>query len=104
VDWWPLSLYVNNDVKPYGDKDVRWAISHYIDRQQLIEVAYLGASTVSSLPMPPVQAAAAVFRRGEGLACEIQYAGINPKKGDALLEGRGFKKKATCGRERTASR
>ena len=38
VDWWPISLYVNNDVKPFDDKDVRWAISHYIDRQQLIEV------------------------------------------------------------------
>ena len=27
-----LSLYVNNEVKPFDDRDVRWALSHYIDR------------------------------------------------------------------------
>ena len=27
VDWWPISLYVNNEVKPFDDKDVRWALS-----------------------------------------------------------------------------
>jgi len=32
VDWWPISLYVNNDVKPFDDKDVRWALSYYLDR------------------------------------------------------------------------
>ena len=26
VDWWPISLYVNNEVKPYDEPDVRWAI------------------------------------------------------------------------------
>ena len=42
VDWWPISLYVNNEVKPFDDKEVRWAISNYIDRKQVIEVGYLG--------------------------------------------------------------
>ena len=32
VDWWPISLYVNNEVKPFDDRDVRWALSYYIDR------------------------------------------------------------------------
>ena len=27
MDWWPISLYVNNEVKPFDDKDVRWALS-----------------------------------------------------------------------------
>ena len=25
MDWWPLSLYVNNERPPFNDKDVRWA-------------------------------------------------------------------------------
>ena len=28
VDWWPISLYVNNEAKPFDDKDVRWALAY----------------------------------------------------------------------------
>src|SRR5437763_1566761 len=47
MDWWPISLYVNNERPPFNDRDVRWALSYYIDRQQLVEVGYLGASGAS---------------------------------------------------------
>ena len=93
VDWWPISLYVNNEVKPFDDKDVRWAISHYIDRQQVIEVAYLGAETVSTLPMPPYKPLLPYFDAVKHLLAKYNTIEFNPKKGDALLEGKGFKKK-----------
>jgi peptide/nickel transport system substrate-binding protein len=93
VDWWPLSLYVNNEVKPFDDKDVRWAVSHYIDRQQIIDVAYLGAETVSTLPMPPYKPLLPYFDAVKDLLAKYNTIEFNPKKGDALLEGKGFKKK-----------
>jgi len=52
VDWWPISLYLNNDVKPFDDKDVRWRYRTHIDRGILIDVGYLGAARSRSLPMP----------------------------------------------------
>jgi peptide/nickel transport system substrate-binding protein len=93
VDWWPLSLYVNNEVKPFDDKDVRWAVSHYIDRQQVIDVAYLGAETISTLPMPPYKPLLPYFDVVKDLLAKYNTVEFNPKKGDALLEAKGFKKK-----------
>jgi len=92
VDWWPVSLYVNNEVKPYDDKDVRWAISHYIDRTQLIDVAYLGASQVSSLPMPDYPPLRPYFDSVKDLLAKHDTLAFDPKKGDALLAAKGFKK------------
>jgi peptide/nickel transport system substrate-binding protein len=94
VDWWPISLYVNNEVKPFDDKDVRWALSYYIDRQQLIDVGYLGASQVSSLPMPPYPPLMPYFAAVKDLLTKYDTLAFEPKKGDALLSGKGFKKEA----------
>ena len=94
VDWWPISLYVNNEVKPFDDKDIRWALSMYIDRQQLIDVAYLGACTVSALPMPaykPLQPFADSIKDKLAKYDTLEH---NPKKSDALLIARGYKKGA----------
>ncbi len=93
VDWWPISLYLNNEVKPYDDKDVRWAISYYTDRQQIIDVGYLGAETSSALPMPPYPPLQPYFDVVKDLLAKYNTLEFNPKKGDALLQAKGFKKK-----------
>jgi peptide/nickel transport system substrate-binding protein len=95
VDWWPLSLYVNNEVAPFNDKDVRWALSHYIDRKQIVEVGFLGASQVSALPMPPYKPLLPYFDAVKDLLAKYDTLEFNPKKGDALLSARGFKKQGS---------
>ena len=92
VDWWPLSLYVNNDVKPFDDRDVRWALSHYIDREQVVNVAFLGASQVSSLPLPPYAPLLPYFDAVKDLLAKYDTLKFDPKKGDDLLTAKGFKK------------
>src|SRR6266850_5774864 len=52
TDWWPTSLYVDATKAPWSDKDLRWGLSYTIDRAQLIDVAFNGASTPTKLPIP----------------------------------------------------
>jgi len=92
VDWWPISLYLNNERPPFDDKDVRWAISHYINREALIEVAYLGAATTSALPMPEYPPLQPYKDAIKDLLVKYDTLAFDPKKGDALLSGKGFKK------------
>ena len=92
VDWWPISLYVNNETAPFDDPEVRWALSHYVDRKTIIEVAYLGAETVSTLPMPPYKPLLPYFDAVKDLLAKYDTVEYNPKKGDALLRAKGFKK------------
>ena len=93
-DWWPVSLYVNNEVAPFDDKNVRWALSHYIDREQLIEVGYLGASEVSPLPMPDYAPLRPYKDAIKDLLTKYDTLAYDRKKGDALLTAKGYKKGA----------
>ncbi len=51
-DWWPTSLYFNHKSPKWADVRVRRAINHYLDRKQLIDVAYNGASEPKADPSP----------------------------------------------------
>jgi peptide/nickel transport system substrate-binding protein len=92
VDWWPLSLYVNNEVAPFSDPNVRWALSYFLDRSQIINVAFLGASQISNLPLPPYEPLKPFFDAVKDLLTKYDTTAFDPNKGAALLESRGFKK------------
>ena len=52
LDWWPVCLGFNNLQEPFSDPDIRRAISHAIDREQVVKVGWQGAGTYSLLPFP----------------------------------------------------
>lgn len=92
LDWWPISMYVNTSVPPFDNPDVRWALSLYIDRDQVVEFGWSGANTVSRLPMPPYPPLMRYFDAVEHLLEEYNTSEFNPEKADALLEGAGYTK------------
>ncbi len=81
MDWWPSSLYVNNEHPPFNDKDIRWALSAFIDRQQIVDVGWAGAAEPSPLPHAGVSGATSLHRLGQGSPGEVQHAGIQPEEG-----------------------
>ncbi len=93
VDWWPVSLIFNASQPPYDDKRVRWAMSYYIDRDQLIDIAYDGAGTPSKLPLPSYAPLQRYFDAVEGkLSSTHNTTEYNPAKADALMIEAGFSK------------
>ncbi len=92
VDWWPHSLYLNNEKAPWSDKDVRWAISYYLNRDQIIDVAWSGASQPSTLFLPDYPGLKPFVDAAKPLIDKYPYLEFNAEKGDALLTAKGWKK------------
>ena len=92
VDWWPHSFYVNNEVPPFDDANVRWALSYYLDRQQIIDIAWMGASLPSTLFVPDYPPLQPFMEAVADLIEEYPYLEHNPAKGDELLTAKGWTK------------
>lgn len=94
VDWWPHSMYVNCEAAPWSDKNVRWALSYYLDRQKVVDIAWSGASKVTPLPLPDYPPLKPYFDAVADLLKKYDTLEYNPAKGDALLTAKGWKKDA----------
>ncbi len=95
TDWWPTSLYVDNTKAPWSDKDLRWALSYLIDRQQLIEVTFNGASTPTKLPLPAADQYAGLKPYWDSVQDQLEQYPTNefsPDKAAQKLQGKGFTK------------
>jgi peptide/nickel transport system substrate-binding protein len=67
--------------KPFGDKRVRQAINHAINKEEIIKYLYKGTAIVAKNPMPPCL---------WGYNDEIQDYEYNPEKAKELLAEAGY--------------
>ncbi len=92
VDWWPTALFVNHDEPPFGEVEVRWGISYYINREQMIDVAYDGAGSVSPLPLPSYPGLEPYVDHVSDILEEYDTLEYDPEKGDEMFQAAGFEK------------
>jgi peptide/nickel transport system substrate-binding protein len=95
TDWWPTSFYVDTTKAPWSDKDLRWALSYTIDRQQLIDVALGGAGTLTQLPFPDPNSYPGLKPFVDGVSDLLQQYPTNEfnlDKAAKLLQGKGYTK------------
>jgi peptide/nickel transport system substrate-binding protein len=92
MDWWPIGLGFNTEIKPFGDPDIRWAMSYSIDRDELVEFAFQGFSQTSALPFPPYPG---LQKYMDGVADQLQqYPTLkyDPAQTDAIMTRKGYTK------------
>jgi peptide/nickel transport system substrate-binding protein len=93
-DWFPHGLFLNNEVPPYDDPDVRWAFSYFIDRDALVDIGWSGMSAPIALPMPTYPGLMPFYDAAKPLLDKYPTLEFNPQKGAQLLEKKGWKKNA----------
>ncbi len=92
VDWWPTGLGFNDSKPPFDDPDIRWAINHTINRDQIVQVGYHGAGEKAIFPYPDFPALKPFM---DGLSDIVQKYPIDSfdlNKTAQIMQSKGYAK------------
>lgn len=94
LDWWPNSLWMNTQIAPYDDVNVRRAISLAIDRDTIDQIVYGGAQVTTIYPFPLYPGLKSFVALPEVKALEEKYQPrkYDPAESARLMEEAGFTK------------
>jgi peptide/nickel transport system substrate-binding protein len=92
IDWWPTSLWFNHEDGPFTTKEVRWAVSYSIDRQQMLEVGLQGSGIITPLPFPQYPPLEPYFEAAKPLLEKYPTNEFNLDKAAELMQGQGYEK------------
>lgn len=88
IDPCPRMLTINSMVEPWDKKELRWALSYAINRQQIVDVVNEGAGATSSFIFPDY---AAMKPFQDAIADIVAPIGeFNQDKSRELIEGQGY--------------
>ncbi len=79
---------INHTVEPWGNKEMRWALSYAFDRQQMADVLYEGATVPAAFIFPDYAAMQPYLDSIADIIAPI--AEFNPDKARELIEGQGY--------------
>jgi peptide/nickel transport system substrate-binding protein len=94
VDPCPRDLAINTALPPFDNPDVRWAINHAINRDQLIQIAYEGNTVPQAAQMPAYPPLQAFLDANADLFEEYPVLEYSLEKTEELMTGAGFTKDA----------
>lgn len=93
LDWCPIDLNLNVEKAPYDDKDIRWAISHAIDRERLVALAESNAGVAALHPFTPYGWFAPFEEALQDVFAKYEYGtAANLAKTDEIMTGKGWTK------------
>jgi peptide/nickel transport system substrate-binding protein len=87
-------LIYNVAAEPWDNKDVRWAINHAINRDQIVDIAYEGSQKKALVPFSSYGGVQAYLAPLQDLIDSYEIDDTDPAKVEARLTAAGFKKGA----------
>ena len=94
LDWWPISLGFNALEEPFSDPEFRWAITHAIDRRQLVEIGYQGAGSYTLYPFPDFPPLKRYVKEITDLFEKYPVGVYDPARSAAIMERKGWTRDA----------
>ena len=96
IDPCPRMLTVNTTVKPWDKKEMRWALSYAMNRQQIVDVVNEGAGAPASFFFPSYKAMQPYQDAIKDIVAPIGE--FNLDKSHQLIESQGYKLDAGTGK------
>ncbi len=86
------ALEINHTVAPWGDKKMRWALNHAIDRDEIVAFAYDGTTIASRhfFPAYPALNRYVDLLEEAGLYKQYSLLDHNPAKAKRIIESKGY--------------
>jgi peptide/nickel transport system substrate-binding protein len=84
----PRMFTVNHTVEPWGQKEMRWALTHALNRQQINDVIFEGGTVPAAFIFPDYAGMMPYIEAIEDIVAPI--AEYNPDKARELIEGQGY--------------
>jgi len=94
IDPCPRVLLIQNAKAPWDQKEVRWAISYLIDRNDIVDLAYEGTTSLSWGPYPGYKGLDPYFTSIQDLIEKYPTTKYDPAKAEEIFTTLGFKKGA----------
>jgi peptide/nickel transport system substrate-binding protein len=88
IDPCPRMLTVNTTIAPWDRKEMRWALSNMVNRQQIVDVVYEGQGAASNFIFPTYPAMQPYLAAAQDILAPIgEY---NPERSRSLIEAQGY--------------
>lgn len=94
LDACPRFLTLNNGIPPFDNLDVRWAVNHAINRDELVAIAYEGMTDPAATLYPTYPALKEYLDRNAALFEEYPVLANDLSKTDERMTQAGFTKDA----------
>jgi peptide/nickel transport system substrate-binding protein len=95
TDWWPMGFGWNCMVPPFDDPEIRWAQSYVLNRDEIVQFAFSGASEVGfPMPFPHYGALVPYFDQIQDLLAERDPIEYNLEKSAEIMTRKGYAKDA----------
>ena len=92
LDFWTTGLFFNCSKPPFDDPDIRWAINHAINRDQIVQIGYHGAGEKTVLPFPAFQSLLPYFSSVSDILQKYPVDAYDPNKTAQILQSKGYQK------------